>query len=496
MTARARRAGPVRCPVLRLALWAALTVSACVAAVPGAEAAAAPARAPALAQLLLTRADLPPGWKKVTAPKSQVTTRLDCVDTIAHPGKGWRHKEVVFAVGKGLPFVSEALATGPDVAATWARSRAALSNCRSATVTVNGKRDRVTISPLAFRAKATGTVATRWQFEATGVELGIDLIVFRMHRVLGVVSYTDAGTADARNAAGFAAAAISKAGGGDGTVRGVVSVATAPVRVARTSDGRVGYRQVGSGPPLVLVMGYSGSMETWDPQFVDALAHRFTVVVFDNAGIGKTSSLRAPLTIDAMAQQTSALISALHLGRPDVLGWSMGGLVAEALAVLHPGQVRRLVLCATYPGTGAVRPPQSTVDDLNAGGARATAVLFPPGQKRAATVFAVALSAYPSSPVPPKKVVSAQATAVLQAWAGKDPALERFRRISAPTLVADGASDRLVPAANARRLARGIAGAKLLLYKGAGHAFLFQDLTTFVPAVETFLAGQPLPSGG
>ena len=489
MTARARRAGLVRCPVLRLSLWAVLTVSACVVAVPGAVAAAAPARPPALAPLLLARADVPPGWKKVAAPTSDVTTHLDCVGRLARPGKGWRHQQVVFAVGKGLPFVSEAVATGPNVAGTWARTRAALSNCRSATVTVNGKRDRVTISPLAFSARATGTVATRWQFEATGLELGIDFVVFRVHQVLGVVSYTDAGVADARNAGGFAAAAISKADGGDGTVKGVVTVSTAPVRVAQTSDGRVGYRKVGSGPPLVLVMGYAGTMETWDPQFVDALAHRFTVVVFDNAGIGKTSSLRGPLTIDAMAQQTSALIGALHLGAPDVLGWSMGGLVAEALAVLHPSQVHRLMLCATFPGTGAVRSPKAAVNDLNAGGARATAVLFPPGHEAAATVFAVALSAYPASTTPPRAVVSAQATAVLRAWAGKDAALRRFRRIAAPTLVADGTLDRLVPAANARRLARGIAGAKLLLYKGAGHAFLFQDLGSFVPAVEAFLAG-------
>ena len=58
-----------------------------------------------------------------------------------------------------------------------------------------------------------------------------------------------------------------------------------------------------------------------------------------------------------MADQTSALIDALGLGRPDVLGWSMGGMIAQALAVLHPAQVRRLVLCATYPGTGAAVPP-------------------------------------------------------------------------------------------------------------------------------------------
>ena len=64
-----------------------------------------------------------------------------------------------------------------------------------------------------------------------------------------------------------------------------------------------------------------------------------------------------------MADQTSALISALGLGRTDVLGWSMGGMIAQALAVLHPAQVRRLVLCATFPGVGTVMPPQATIND-------------------------------------------------------------------------------------------------------------------------------------
>jgi pimeloyl-ACP methyl ester carboxylesterase len=102
------------------------------------------------------------------------------------------------------------------------------------------------------------------------------------------------------------------------------------VRTAHTTMGAVGYRIVGSGPPLVMVMGYAGTMEVWDPRFVDALARHHRVVIFDHAGVGQTQVLPAPLTIDAMADQTSALISALGLGRPAVLGWSMGGMIAQA----------------------------------------------------------------------------------------------------------------------------------------------------------------------
>jgi pimeloyl-ACP methyl ester carboxylesterase len=130
---------------------------------------------------------------------------------------------------------------------------------------------------------------------------------------------------------------------------------------------------------LVLIMGYAGTMEVWDPRLVDDLAKHFRVVMLDNAGVGSTQALPAPLRIDAMADQTSALISAPGLGRPNVLGWSMGGMIAEALAVRHPSQVRRLVLCATFPGTGkVVRPSQTAIDALMSGNQQElTADLFP-----------------------------------------------------------------------------------------------------------------------
>jgi pimeloyl-ACP methyl ester carboxylesterase len=80
---------------------------------------------------------------------------------------------------------------------------------------------------------------------------------------------------------------------------------------------------VGTGPPLILITGYTATMDGWDPRFVGALAEHHRVVIFDNAGIGRTEALPSPLTIDAMANQTSALIDTLGLRRPAVLGWSM-----------------------------------------------------------------------------------------------------------------------------------------------------------------------------
>src|SRR6202042_774607 len=101
-------------------------------------------------------------------------------------------------------------------------------------------------------------------------------------------------------------------------------------------------------------------------RLIHALARHNRVVMFDNSGVGRTQPMpgeqTGTLTVDAMADQTSAFIDTLGLGRPDVLGWSMGGMVAQALAVLHPAQVRRLVLCATWPGAGqAVMPSLAAI---------------------------------------------------------------------------------------------------------------------------------------
>jgi pimeloyl-ACP methyl ester carboxylesterase len=267
------------------------------------------------------------------------------------------------------------------------------------------------------------------------------------------------------------------------------AVVLAPVRIAHTSLGAVGYRIVGGGPPLILITGYTATMEDWDPRFVGALAGRYRVVIFDNAGVGRTQALATPLTIDAMANQTSALIDALGLGRPDVLGWSMGGTIAQALAVLHPAQVRRLVLCATFPGAGRITPPsQTAAQALTSGNVQEEmAVLFPAAQVSAQQAYLAATGAYPPHGPAPAKAIAAQGRAITVWLDRTDPAGQKTATISAPTLIADGTTDRLDPVANDYALAQLIKGSRLKLYPDAGHAFLFQDEKVFVPLIESFL---------
>jgi pimeloyl-ACP methyl ester carboxylesterase len=296
--------------------------------------------------------------------------------------------------------------------------------------------------------------------------------------------------------AGMTAAGLAACGSppGSGTAAAdSAAVTSTPILVAQTALGAVEYRAVGSGRPLVLIMGYAGTMETWEPQFVDNLARHYRVVIFDNAGIGSTTALPAPLTIDAMANQTSALIRSLDLGRPDVLGWSMGGTIAQALAVLHPTQVRRLVLAAAFPGVGTVIPPQSAINDLTNG--HGLSVMFPANQTMAADAFAGGTESYPDAENASAGVISAQGDAALSWFHGADAAGRRTSAISVPTLVADGTEDQLDAESNSRAIARLIPGAKLLLYPGAGHGFLFQEGTSFALTVESFLSGAARPLG-
>ena len=301
---------------------------------------------------------------------------------------------------------------------------------------------------------------------------------------LALVAVTGAGFSPAEAATGGSAGtAVSQVASTQ-----PVSIVDAPTLVAHTAYGDVGYREVGKGSPIVLITGYLASMDNWAPSFVDALAAHHRVVVFDNAGVGETAPLPGTLTISGMADQTSALISTLRLHRPAVLGWSMGGMIAQALAVRHPDQVGRLVLAATQAGNGRSLPvPAAAAAALNSSNPLVVlSVLFPADQSAAAQAYAAGIVQYPGLYSAPPAVRAQQEVALDQWFAGDDPAGREVGRIRVPILIADGAEDALDPSPNAQILAHAVHGAPVLLFPDAGHAFLFQDSAQFVPILDRF----------
>jgi pimeloyl-ACP methyl ester carboxylesterase len=438
---------------------------------------------------LLSAADLPAGWSATPVHPKDVHTSAPCLSALPASSKGFTFADAAFVEGTSIPSLGEVLATGPQAQRQWQSLNSALARCQAATITVAGEKAPVAISPLSFPRVGSWSSAYSWTLTLSGIPVGVDLILFRAGSYDGYLTYTAVGAPATATVQAFAEAAAAKAErGSTPPVPDSISITSVPVRTVATKLGQVAYRVIGNGPPLVLIMGYGGSMETWDPRLVNALARHYRVVTFDNAGIGGTAALPAPLSIDAMANQTSALITALGLGRPDVLGWSMGSMIAQALAVLHPDQVNRLVLAASYPGNGTmVRPSQQAMNAMNQGGRQSLSVLFPANQVGAENAYTAATSSYPAAAGAPAPVVTAQGRAVDAWWAGQDPAGMRAATITAPTLIADGAVDQLDPVDNSHTLAGLIPGAKLSLFPDASHAFLFQDQAAFVPQVESFL---------
>jgi pimeloyl-ACP methyl ester carboxylesterase len=263
------------------------------------------------------------------------------------------------------------------------------------------------------------------------------------------------------------------------------NVAAAPIEVANTALGTVSYREVGHGPALLLITGFSAGMDDWAPYFVNTLAEHFRVVIFDNAGIGQTAPLAAPLSVPEMAAQTSTLIRTLRLGRCDVLGWSMGGMIAQSLAVSHPSQVNRLVLAATQAGTGHAAPVSAADQEILDSG-QGLSLLFPADQSAALVQYAVGIHTYPDYYTGSAAVLAEQQTAVDQWFAGDVASGRHPGEIRARTLVADGTEDALDPVSNDRMLTRLIHGARLALYPDAGHGFLFQDYQSFVAQLTSF----------
>ena len=350
---------------------------------------------------LLSVADLPAGWSATPARPHSVQADAPCLPSL--PANGVTSATAGFVEGTSTPALGEFLATGPQARQSWRRLSQALARCRTATITIAGTKAKVTIAPLSFPGLAGASPAYAWAFTTAGIQVVSDSVLFQAGRYVGYVIYTGLGPPAVATVRAFVAAAVAKAeNGSTARVPGGVFIASAPVQTAHTTLGTVAYRAVGTGPPLVLIMGFAGTMHTWDTRLVAALAQHHRVVIFDNAGIGGTQPLPAPLSIDAMANQTSALIMALGLDRPDILGWSMGSMIAQALAVLHPGQVHRLVLCASYPGNGtAIRPPQQAINALTSGDLlKAMAVLFPAGQTAAQNTYLAATSSYPPAPQP------------------------------------------------------------------------------------------------
>jgi len=248
-----------------------------------------------------------------------------------------------------------------------------------------------------------------------------------------------------------------------------------------------------------MAIGTGSTMAEWDPALLQLLAQRRRLILFDYPGIGRSSRLArgTRIAFAGLADTTAAFLQQIGVREADVLGWSMGGFVAQQLAVRHPDAVRRLVLAGTNPGGDAavLGPPQDQAidSDPDPSDAAVLRVLYPrtrAGRADGRAFLARLERASEDGTIPddfavPAGTVRAQVAAE-DPWLRSDANARALRRLRTPALVTGGTGDVVVPPVNARRLAALIRGARLALLPG-GHAFLFGERARFARIVERFL---------
>ena len=275
---------------------------------------------------------------------------------------------------------------------------------------------------------------------------------------------------------------------------------TAVTKFIEVGEQRYAYRRFGggSGLPLLLLQHFTGTLDNWDPAVADPLALGREVILFDNAGIGRSTG-SVPKTIAGMAQHAFAFLDALRLTRCDVLGYSLGGMIAQQMALDRPTIFRRMILVGTAPRGGEdimhLEKP-SLAGPLSDPKLRGYAVLgkifFAPtdSSQTAADAFIKRLMQRTQDREPASGPAVAQAQmAAFRDW--ESVTGERFaglKAIAQPTLVVNGVHDEMIPVRNSYWLSENLPNAVLLTYPDSGHGSLFQFHESFTRQAGGFLA--------
>jgi pimeloyl-ACP methyl ester carboxylesterase len=247
--------------------------------------------------------------------------------------------------------------------------------------------------------------------------------------------------------------------------------------LAQIGDNVLDYERSGEGPPLLAIMGMSGTLLHWGEPFLAPLRERFEVIVYDHRGVGASSRLEGAITIRDMAADAAGLLRALGVERAHVLGISMGGMVAQELVLSQPALVETLTLGCTYcggPQSSYGSPQREDLYEAMRSGDRERAL-------RAA--FEINLS--PQAAAEPElwrrfhDIAEKRAVALpvimaqLGAALGHDTSA-RLLSVQAPTLVIHGSADEMIAVQNARLIASLIPGAQLEIFDGVGHLFFWE----------------------
>jgi pimeloyl-ACP methyl ester carboxylesterase len=244
-------------------------------------------------------------------------------------------------------------------------------------------------------------------------------------------------------------------------------------------DIEIAYNIDGSGEPVVLIGGFTAVKESWELQVAE-LAKHFRVITFDNRGVGETILPTAPFSVADMAADTAGLMDALGIDSAHFFGVSMGGLIAQVLALDYPERVKKVALgCTTHGGRHAVQPEPEVMEIL----AKASDPTIPVEKSvrlRLPVIFAKRFIREEPERLEEFVRLSIRYWPTPEGAAGQLGALsvfnvkKRLGEIRCPVLAITGSEDRMMPPENSRLLAEGIAGAEHYVVDGTGHSFFLE----------------------
>lgn len=264
----------------------------------------------------------------------------------------------------------------------------------------------------------------------------------------------------------------------------------------KAGDINLEYHVEGEGPPLLMIMGFAGQARSWGRPVVAQLAQRFTTIRFSNRGTGESDKPDDPITVPQMASDTVALLDALGYDRVHVFGISMGGMIAQELAINHPERINGLVLGCTTAGFAHGTPPNpadteglTPIPGLSREEIAARfwpVVCAPKFIEETGVAFLRDMVQSSMENPTPIETLAKQGMAIMQ-----HDAFDRLGLIMAPTLILHGDIDKLVPHANAPVLHNGIAGSEFITINGAAHMFFWEKPQETAEIVTEFLSRVP-----